>query len=237
MCNENVRIGFGGEKNWNQHAESKKHLKKASQPPPPVATKPIQKATQLTTFFAKLPLRQSRSPPADSGIKDPPQLSIPSGSNSLSIPGSDTAPETAAGADANLGSAILPIDVDLHDRPPQSVSNAANLLKHIRAATFQLPTSIPAGSFADSLSRFSGDLEAAFASEEYESMWEMVDKELNRAIGFEKSIAEIGNIIRRGRLGMDGLCDWLSACLDRSDIPPELLEPKLSRLLEAIRTL
>ncbi|KAF7970084.1 hypothetical protein HWV62_25070 [Athelia sp. TMB] len=242
LCNDDIHISFGGEKNWKQHIESKNHLKNVPKSPPPsMDDKPVKIATKLTSFFTKLPLRRSRSPQSAAGVApssmDPPRLSEPAGSSHLSISARDTDLAPSVAIDTDLGTATLPIDVDLADGPSQPVSNAARLLARVHAAALQLPTSIPIGSFSDSLSRFSGNPEVAFTLEEYESMWEMVDKELNRVIGFEKSIADIAYIIRRGKLGMDGMCNWLSICLNRADIPHDLLEPKLGRLLEAITTL
>lgn len=170
---------------------------------------------------------------------DSARLSEPSGSH-FTISADETDMPLLAALDVNPGSAILPIDVDLGneiDETPQPTSDAAGLLEHLRAATLQLPTSVSIGTFSDSLSRFSGNLEADFALGEYQHMWEMVDTELDRVIGFEKSIAEIAYLIRRGRLGMDGMCNWLSQCLSRADISAEVLERKMDRLLEAITTL
>ena len=65
---------------------------------------------------------------------------------------------------------------------------------------------------------------------EYDDAWEMVDKTLNGAIGYGMSIAAVSAIIRWGRFGMDGLCDWLETCILEYGINPNLLEGKVQRL-------
>jgi hypothetical protein len=48
------------------------------------------------------------------------------------------------------------------------------------------------------------------------------------------SVAAVSAIIRWGRFGMDGLCDWLETCISELEVNPDLLEGKVQRLLDAI---
>ena len=91
------------------------------------------------------------------------------------------------------------------------------------------------GTEVDILARFSG---TPFVDlDEYDDTWEMVDRTLNEVIGYNMSVAAVSAIIRRGKFGMDGLCNWLETCISEYGINPELLEGKVDRLLDVINLL
>jgi hypothetical protein len=96
----------------------------------------------------------------------------------------------------------------------------------------RLPESVLVATPEDELFRFSGDAFEQFR--DYEDAWEGVDKELNAVIGWSRTPEEIMRIIRRGRLGMDGLCNWLETCVRRLGIHGNLLEGKCERLIAAL---
>lgn len=125
--------------------------------------------------------------------------------------------------------------------PSDIIRNASNgnkytappsLIERIRNATARLSVSIPLATEHDELARFSDAVPSLKASE-YEEPWEMVDKALNPLIGYDRSVPSLAGIIRRGRLGMDGLCNWLEGCVVELGIDPALLEGKIERLLAA----
>ena len=65
----------------------------------------------------------------------------------------------------------------------------------------------------------------------------MVDQVLNAVVNYGRTTADIAGLIRKGRNGMDGLCNWLEVCIEVLRIDPVLLEAKMSRLLEAMALL
>ena len=84
-----------------------------------------------------------------------------------------------------------------------------------------LPVTVLVGTEDDILAQFAS---ALFVDpSEYDDAWEMVDKTLNGAIGYGMSVAAVSAIIRRGRFGMDGLCDWLETCILEYGINPNLI--------------
>ena len=117
----------------------------------------------------------------------------------------------------------------------QSADLLGSLVDRLRAATRMLPVTVRVGTEDDVLAQFSS---APFVDpSEYDDAWEMVDKTLNGAIGYGTSVAAVSAIIRRGRFGMDGLCDWLETCILEYGIDPNLLEGKVQRLLDAMSLL
>lgn len=127
------------------------------------------------------------------------------------------------------------------DSPPDMVENGLNsdvelaspsLIERLRNATARLSVAIPLATEHDELARFSGVL-SVDAAADYEDSWEMVDKALNPVIGYDRSVPSLVGIIRRGRLGMDGLCNWLEGCIVELGVDSVLLEGKLERLLAA----
>lgn len=102
-----------------------------------------------------------------------------------------------------------PIVIDLDGSPPlptilPSPGNvSASLLSELEHISGSVPLSTPEGMELDILSCFSGnpvsELEAG------QDPWEMVDRALNGAIGYDKTVEDITKIIQRGPRGMDGL--------------------------------
>ena len=98
-------------------------------------------------------------------------------------------------------------------------------------ATNSLPDTVPLATAADTLAQFSAD---PIIDGDDEDAWQMVDRTLNRIIGYGATIEEISALIRRGKFGMDGLCIWLEKCVSTLRIEEALLENKVNRLVEAM---
>jgi len=114
-------------------------------------------------------------------------------------------------------------------------SSGINFITQLRIATSRLPSTVDLATSVDELARFSGDPEEE--SQTHDAPWEMVDRALNRVVGYGRTTADIAGLIRRGPNGMDGLCNWLSVCIEKFDIDPALLEGKMKRLLDAMALL
>jgi hypothetical protein len=65
----------------------------------------------------------------------------------------------------------------------------------------------------------------------------IVDQALNVIIQYGKSVAAVVDIIWRGKLLMDGLCDWLETCISVYGISADLLEGKVQHLLDTMNLL
>ena len=97
-----------------------------------------------------------------------------------------------------------------------------------------LPHTVPVAVSADSFACFSGDPMATLELGSDEDAWEVVDKALNRVIGYGVSTESVSRLIRRGDLGIDGLYRWLRICVTDLKIEEALLESKIGRLIDAM---
>ena len=121
------------------------------------------------------------------------------------------------------------------DQDGEGADLAGSLIDRLRVAIRMLPITVLVGTEDDILAQFA---RAPFVDpSEYDDAWEMVDKTLNGTIGYGMSIAAVSAIIRQGRFGMDGLCDWLETCILEYGINPNLLEGKVQWLLDAMSLL
>jgi hypothetical protein len=106
------------------------------------------------------------------------------------------------------------------------------LLEKLHQVIDNLPHSVQLGASTDILACFSGDPRSEL--EEGDEAWEMVDRALNRVIGFGATIEDISRMIQRGEFGMDGMLNWLTICIRELNIDEVLLEMKMERLIEAM---
>ena len=112
------------------------------------------------------------------------------------------------------------------------LSPKSPLLAKLKAIISTLPDSVVTGTKEDDLAQFSGD--PIHEVDEGEDAWEMIDRALNRVIGYGKTATEIENVIRRGRYGMDGMFSWLEKCIYELKIDEGLLENKVERMIGAM---
>lgn len=237
-----MKIGLGGESNWTAHTESAAHRKNEASKSRSTSAK---SSTKLTSFFKK---KLPESSPILSSITAPSLLP-----NTLSM-ATITSPSFFSGlSQASLSSAPHihvvdtqndePIVIDSDGSPPPPPTSTTitltagtlsttSLLSELERMSVSLPLSIPEGTEMDVLARFSGnpvsELEAG------QDGWEMADRVLNGAIGYGKTIEDIAKIIRRGPLGMDGLCKWLRVLVSELQVDESLLEGKVNRLIGAM---
>ena len=130
-----------------------------------------------------------------------------------------------------------PILIDDDDDPLPTMENPSShnsiLLLELKKFTASLPTLIPEGVVGEPLARYSGN--PCFELEDGDEPWEFVDNALNQTIGFGTTPEDIAKFVRRGPLGMDGLCHWLQACIVDLKIDEVLLEGKIDRVIEATK--
>jgi hypothetical protein len=241
-CNIEVKIGTGGDYNWNQHLASSDHIRNSKAAP----------SKKLTAFFTRAPkVSFRRSPEAGPSSAAGNSLILPN-----TLPGYpdtallDTGYETTAidtvfgqthcgeNLDATTqtdGGTISAITPPALNSVESQTAPGTIMIAQLRAAASRLPDSVPLGIDTDDLARFSGDPEEE--SRYYEDPWEMVDQALNAVIGYNMGAAQIAGLIRRGKHGIDGLCNWLEACINTLRIDAVLLDGKVKRLLDAMALL
>ena len=216
-CDACRRSIIGGDANFLSHQTSKGHKRK-------VEESSKKKPTAITNFF-RPPLK--------------PQQPIASVSN--------------ASSGAQLGTKTTVIDVDRIQEPSfrdRTSSNSAeaglsdshsvfedvtstDLLRRLRALAASLPPSVPVGDQDEPFACFAAKPEALILPGQ--DAWEdIIDPTYNRVVGFGKSVPEIAALIRRGNYGMDGFCNWTTACIERMGIASSLLEARLDRVMQAM---
>jgi hypothetical protein len=229
----NVRVGFGGDKNFMQHEGSAKHKSNAKK----MENGP-KSSKKLTSFFGPhtAPINRPPVPPAPLAL--PPTIASKPVLASPEIIDVDT-------FDMTIETDSTPIEgstsktTNSSFRPPFR-NGEHPLLRHLRLLTLNLPSSVPIAKPTDELAQFAGDLvlTASSVDEVGENPWEvLVDPFLNRTIGYGKSTAEVAEIVRRGDLGMDAFYRWIKICLEELKVLPSLLEMMLERVFDAMKLL
>ena len=86
--------------------------------------------------------------------------------------------------------------LDIYYEPATSAPAASlgiNLIGQLQAATSRLPSTVALATSVDELACFSGDPEEE--SQAFDAPWEMVDRALNRVIGYGRTTADIAGLI------------------------------------------
>ncbi|KAG6818758.1 hypothetical protein H0H93_002077, partial [Arthromyces matolae] len=215
VCNVDVKISFGGEANWVAHENSEAHKRKEHAP----------RNRSITSFFSK----------------NSPASTLPRASTSIprlksTLPSSLLPPVI----EEDNQSMISGVQVGINDSPSQSGNATNSVLEQQRTTQTRqlmvhLPKTVPEASLDDWISQFTSEPE--WDEKEYDSAWEMMEAKLNHAIGYSATAEDISKYVRRGKHGVEGLCDWLDLCSARFGVDESLYEGKLCRLEDAIRIL
>ena len=123
-------------------------------------------------------------------------------------------------------------DSDTSHSDSESLSPPSPLFQRFRTVINTLPHTVPVAVSTDSFACFSGNPIIELGADE--DAWEVVDKALNRVIGYGVSVESVSRLIRRGDLGIDGLYRWLRICVTDLKIEEALLESKIGRLIDAM---
>jgi hypothetical protein len=167
-----VKIGLGGEKNWEGHTNSRNHLKKAARANSGTSK---LKSTQITRFWS---------------VKEPKKPSSPdrSSSNQQSVTESELTRQPSP----------EPIDIDCLPDPPSSAvcdKDTPSLLQQLSQLASTLPSTIPLAGPDDILAQFASDpRDSVLPGEDpYETV---IDRALSNSIGYNKDAVEVAQIIR-----------------------------------------
>ena len=136
-------------------------------------------------------------------------------------------PPVPSGSDNHSGSVLTPFISSQQSSPTKS-----EFFAKLEAAISTLPATVLVGTKEDDIAQFSGD--PIHSLDDGEDAWEMIDRALNRVIGYGKTASEIEKLIRRGEYGMDGMLSWLRKCVYELKIDERLLENKVERLINAM---
>lgn len=85
---------------------------------------------------------------------------------------------------------------------------------------------------SDPIAHFSGSPKTLIV--DGSDAWECIDPLLNNFLGYGIETNVLSARIRRGPMGIDGLCQWLDICVKELGISEALLEGKVERLIKAV---
>jgi hypothetical protein len=229
-----VKIGLGGEANWDGHIKSAAHIQ--------LERSTMQKAT-ASRFFSKF-LPGARSAHIDTALS--------STSNILSTVSGilDDAGTSERSTSPNLEPLSI---IETASAPPSSPSPTSEsfniqhvfapskelecLLTHLRIISKALPFSIPEGVRDDQLAALSGDFSLEVATIDPDMLWEYINKATDRVFGYGMGVQELSALIRRGQYGMDGVCTWLKHVVVKLGGEAIMLEGCIGWLIEAMEFL
>ncbi|KAF4615995.1 hypothetical protein D9613_011212 [Agrocybe pediades] len=113
--------------------------------------------------------------------------------------------------------------------------DSQGLLARLSRIISGLPETVAIGLPSDILAGFRGRPQDLLDPDD--EPWEVIDKTLNRVIGFGATKEDVMGIIRRGEYGMDAMFGWLEACIRDLRVDEGLLEGKVNRLIDAMISL
>ncbi|EIM82196.1 uncharacterized protein STEHIDRAFT_160759 [Stereum hirsutum FP-91666 SS1] len=180
-CKRDVRIGFGGEANWQQHLKSSKHRLKA----------PVPTAQGIKNFFTRIVSSAKptiSSSPSAASLKTQPLPSLSLESEVIDVD-----------ASGDVRSPGVP------DKPLWLV-----LSSRLRCADSQLPQAVPLGVLTDAFAEISGNPMHGVVDVE-EAWEEHLNPSLHRVFGYDSSVESLVGIVRRGTVGLEGFGDWVEA--------------------------
>jgi len=215
-CKNDVRIGLGGEANWNTHLQKPSKYFSQGQ----CAKNGHSSQKTLLSFFNKkeeliFSATESniQANPALPPVLRPSELFSVSSSHPVHI--SHEINQLEAGTPH-----ILPGD------------SSSGLLARFTGVIQSLPDSVLLGTVYEPMGAFSGN--PSMQIPEGDDAWETIDCMLNRVIGYGVTIEQLSSIIRRGPFGMDGMYNWVKVCIEELKIDEALPDGKVQCLIDAM---
>ena len=114
----------------------------------------------------------------------------------------------------------------------EALTEAPQSIQNLRRLTTLLPNTIPEGTAEDHLAQFS--VVPHFDPSSFDFWEDCGDRLTNRFFGIDVPLEMIKGMIRRGRYGIEGVCDWLEIVILQGGVEEALLEGKMRRISEAL---
>lgn len=105
----------------------------------------------------------------------------------------------------------------------------------LKEAEDRMDVTIPLGKDGDEISSF--DVERAKSqcmAVAKDEVWEIINPQLDRSLGFGRSTSEIQSLLRRGNMGVTGFRRYLTYLVEEGGVTGVMLEGKVERLIDAI---
>jgi hypothetical protein len=221
LCNKDIK---GGDVNLMHHENGAKHLRKLAIADKREAEKQSRNAPgSIMKFFGASTRPTASAQPSASSSQIASDADLPS-DDEIQASG----PVQTLKSQSKFQPDRQP-DLEIIEVPAPS----ALLISRLRNLAANLPASVPLGSENEPLSCFATSPVDSIPPGE--DAWEsVINPTLDRVIGFGKSTPEIASFIRRGPLGMDGFCNWITACIEDLGISTDILEGRLERVMQAM---
>ena len=172
MCRENIPVGIGGEANFALHKTSKRHAQMATN---------AASNQSIKSFFSKAPTAAQVA--IDTGTSLSSSLV-----HATAFAGPSMSPPVPSATAPQSGSVLIPCTSSQQSFPAKSAFFAK-----LEVAISTLPVTVLIGTKEDDIAQFSGD--PIHNLDDGEDPWEMIDKALNRVIGYGKTATEIEKLI------------------------------------------
>jgi len=108
-------------------------------------------------------------------------------------------------------------------------------MTELKEAEDRMSLTIPLGKEGDEISSFS--VERAMGEcmgRDKDVIWELINPDLDRLLGFGRPAGEIQSLLRRGNMGMTGFRGYLTHLIEEGGVEGVMLEGKVERLIDAI---
>ena len=109
------------------------------------------------------------------------------------------------------------------------------LMTKLKDAEDRMDATIPLGKEGDEISFFGIEkAKGQCMGVDKGEIWEIVNPELDRFLGFGRSASEIQSLIRRGKMGVTGFREYLTYLVEEGGVAGVMLDGKVERLIDAI---
>ncbi|KAK0207725.1 hypothetical protein IW262DRAFT_1302599 [Armillaria fumosa] len=221
-CQHEIRIFFGGEKNWTIHLQSHEHSKSAA----------IKKHFSITTFFK-----------TQNSLKSVPTSTATLSASATSL-GAPALLLTRANLSASDPQEWTSVTAELHISSPTMTGTqlpalldpGLALLLRIHDRVPLLPDSVDIGTPDDELAQFSVNPSPEMEDRDSDA-WVYVHDTLTPLFGYNASVETIQSLIRQGNYGIEGLCNWIESSIVNLGVDGALLEGKLNTILQVVNGL
>ncbi|KAG6884620.1 hypothetical protein C0992_005993, partial [Termitomyces sp. T32_za158] len=218
ICKINVCIGTGGEANWDQHIKSNTHCKRAdSRPSKNTIMNFFSKPKAVTASHASKILPPSR---LKGTIHSTPIFTTEKTSNHQDPP-HITAPEV-----------VLPIFT-----PADNQTQAHSAILRIFHLSKELPTTVPIGMATDAWACFTSENISVQLPEYEGDIFMLANRTLHGVFGYDMGTEDLATLVRRGPFGVEAFCTWAITCMSNFKLSGGILEPRLERLEQALKSL
>ncbi|KAJ7181372.1 hypothetical protein C8R43DRAFT_1101284 [Mycena crocata] len=117
----------------------------------------------------------------------------------------------------------------------QSAPVSVGLLAQLEAAIKELPATVEEATGADALAAFAGDPAGYVAADlPAVAIYEELNPIFHSVLGYSMSVEQTAEIMRRGRLGLDGLVNLLKYFIEQRGVREQDFDAKIRQVLNAL---